>query len=436
MFMAVMLWLGFWLKLTIHLSLGYPFSEPVGIFKSSIDAWDGVLTAATLGGFGVLAGRLLYTVFRQPSTIRTAKLEFNPPVWYSEKRRAFWALLLICAVFIAAANGIYGIQQAGLVPRTVLPWPLNAVIYWLLSYGFAIAVATLLWWDICLGRKINWVIYVVLIEGVLSAISLLSRASYIFHVFPQLLVFLKNKVKFREFSRKHIVLLLFSAIVLLMISLRGVNALRAYYYSGAPIAFFEAEDKGASQGMGVLYGKYFSRMGLFILQTSQFAIDRWVGVEGVMAVHSYPEKSWSLFSRQLTEKSEIGRSSIYQEICMAHYRFMNLAKYQFSSLPGPIAFLYSSGFLWMVFVGIAALTLFVLASENLVFYLTTNPFMSALWGGAAANAVMQMGVAPIGLLKFFLIMLLGIVTVRVIQSNWLSKCLCGVKCLRISRVRD
>ena len=34
-FLAVMLWLGFWVKLTAHLILDYPYAEPVGNFDGS-----------------------------------------------------------------------------------------------------------------------------------------------------------------------------------------------------------------------------------------------------------------------------------------------------------------------------------------------------------------------------------------------------------------
>lgn len=40
LFLTVFLWLGFWLKLTIHTVLSYPFVEPVGSFLGGAGAWD------------------------------------------------------------------------------------------------------------------------------------------------------------------------------------------------------------------------------------------------------------------------------------------------------------------------------------------------------------------------------------------------------------
>ena len=49
-FFVVMLCLVFWLKLTVHLLVDYPFGEPVGFFDGTPAAWGKVLLAATVGG--------------------------------------------------------------------------------------------------------------------------------------------------------------------------------------------------------------------------------------------------------------------------------------------------------------------------------------------------------------------------------------------------
>lgn len=397
LFLAVMLWLGFWLKFTVHLLLAYPFVEPVGQFAPTPSSWDKVLLIASVGGGGLMAGRLLYSVGRYPSTIRNFSLMPSPPEWYVSARRWLWFALIMFSICLAAANMVYGIAQSGLVPRTILIWPLNAVTYWLHSYGISFVVATFLFWDICLG-KISWSVYGMLIEGFVSGVSILSRATYVFHTIPQLVVLIQNRTSLAELSKKNMLVFAVAFVVLLFASLHVVNGLRNHYYSGLPIDISFVD-----------------------LLPGGFVVDRWVGLEGVMAVVAYPEKGWKLFVQALLERREIGKSSLYQEICLAHYRSMDMSKFQFASLPGPVAFFYFTGKLWMVFLGMVVIAVLVTASERLVDYLLANPLMNAIWGGFAASMASQMGVAPVGMLVFIFEMACGIIMIRVFQSQFFSE---------------
>lgn len=412
-FLSTMLWLGFFGKLTAHLCLGFTFVEPVGYFQSSQASWDQVLLVATLGGGGILTSRLIYALLCRQSSMLADEAHIFVPDWYSVIRRGLWVCLMTSCLVIALVNAVFGIQQAGLVPRTILFFPMNALIYWLLSYGLALAVASLLWWDVCQQRKLSWVIYAVLVEGVISSISILSRATYVFHVVPQLAALLKNRGKVISFSAKHILLLSVICIVLLFVSLRGVNLLRGHYYSGEETGiedFYRVKISSSS-----------------VLNASQFLIGRWVGVEGVMAIVDYPKKGSELFFRQLTERPIDGKVLAYQEISLAHYRFMDLSKFRFTSLPGPISFLYSSGSLLVVFFGMLILGILVMVSEYIIFRLTYNPIVVALWGGMAANAVAQMGVAPAGLIKYLSMMAGGVVAIYIVQSKIFSAWIFFVK---------
>src|SRR5665811_1976159 len=65
LFFVVMLWLGFWLKKTVHMLLGETYSmygntEAVGHFVGSGAAWDATLWVAIAAGMGVLFGRMLF----------------------------------------------------------------------------------------------------------------------------------------------------------------------------------------------------------------------------------------------------------------------------------------------------------------------------------------------------------------------------------------
>ena len=412
LFLVVMLWLGFWFKLTVHLLADYPYVEPTGFFVGTPTAWDEVLWVAIIGSLGVMAARLLYSMTGEPTVMLAQGGGFKAPAWYMGVRKRMWAGLVFVCVGLAIVNASLGILQVGLVPRTVLLWPLNAVISWLIGYGLTFGVATLLWWDISLGRRITVTVYVVLIEAFASTISLLSRGAYIFHSIPQFFALYKNSELLSGWARKNTFAVIGVFVVLFAISNPLVNKLRDYYYSNVVFSWY-----GASA-------------------LAKFAVDRWIGLEGVMAVSAYPKKSGDLFMRGLMERGEIGKSTIYQEVCQSHYRFADMQKFQFASLPGAVGFLYFTGYLWAVALGMLVLVLLVLGSEGLILRYTSNPLLAALWGGMAAGTVAQMGTAPRGLLINFFMMSCGIAAICFIQSEWFSKMLQKLGALRTMKSCD
>ena len=145
------------------------------------------------------------------------------------------------------------------------------------------------------------------------------------------------------------------------------------------------------------------------------AVDRWVGVEGVMVASSYPDKSAELFLRALTEHSKSDESSLYQKMSNSVYQDSDMSKYRFASLPGAVAFFYFSGSLWLVLFGMCGLVLLMLFAEQLTHYLTGNELLCALFGMNAANAVAQLGVAPRQLLIHFGMIVTAIIFVWIIQ---------------------
>lgn len=415
LFLVAMLWLGFWLKLTVHLLVDYPFNESIGLFDKSASAWDEVLLVATMGGIGVLLGRIIYRLVACPGSSMLANqggVKPIVPVWYPATRTWMWACLMFVCVGLAIINASLGILQIGLVPSTILLWPLNAVISFLIGYGLTFLIATLLWWDIALGRNVSMVVYFVLLEAFTSTVTMFSRGAFIYHTIPPFLALYKNKNIVSGWSWKNIIAVSIAFFVLLAISFPLVNTLRGYYYSDVvPVSLF---------GSDKLSDKLSDKTSVL----AKFAIDRWVGVEGVMVVSAYPKKGVDLFARSIMERREIGKDTLYSEMSRpAYFGVVDKSKFQFSEIPGAIALLYYASQLWVVALGMIVLVLAVLASEGLVFRFTSNPLLSALWGGAAANAVAQMGGGAMSLLFYFFSLFCGIAAICFVQSKFFSRML-------------
>jgi len=405
LFLVVFLWLGFWLKLTVHMIFDYPYGEPIGSFDGTAAAWDGVLRVAIVASIGVVVGRLLYGLAGRKSTMLIPEGGLRAPVWYPVIRKWLWLSVLTATVGLAIVNAVYGILQIGLVPRTILLWPLNAAIAWMVSIGSAMGIATLLWWDISLRKNISLPVYAILAEALFSTISLLSRGVYIFHTIPQMLSLYKNRPILVRISRKKAILIAVAFVGLFVISISAVTILRNYSYSNVPLDFNSAKGLiSSSQGVGA----------------ARFIVDRWIGLEGVMAVQSYPKKGGAIFLEAMTEKREIGKVTLYQEVCKSSYRYTDTSKWQFASLPGAAAFLYYSGSLWVVMLGMVAFALLVLFSENLIFVLTANPLLCTMYGLTAANNVAQFGIAPRQAGPYFFMIFCGILAIWFVQSRLFS----------------
>ncbi|MBT8558148.1 hypothetical protein G6712_04075 [Polynucleobacter paneuropaeus] len=426
LFLVVFLWLGFWFKLTASLLLSawfpFVFEEPIGNFNFSVDAWDQVLWIAIWASIGVILGRFLYGLFRL-KTLGDA-VGAKAPLWYPAVRIWLWAAVLLVTVGVAIFNIFYGIHQIGIVPRAILQWPLNALINWMLNLGSALAISVLIWWDTEEKKNITLPLFAILGEAFLSAVSIISRSTFLFHTIPQMLSLSSRKEISRRYSRRQILLFISTFAVLFLMSIAAVSFMRDYQYAGSKSTPLPAPYSATDSSVHTLKPIPVEASTQPVKETSSFRltlirqllINRWIGIEGVMAVSSYPKKSGALFWEMLTEKREAGKVSAYQLISNSGYQSTD-DRYQFASLPGAIAFLYYSGSMEVVMLGMALLTLIMLMLERAIFALTKNPLVCSLFGITAANTVAQFGITPRQDIPFFLMIILTAIIIYFVQSK-------------------
>jgi hypothetical protein len=410
LFLAIFLWLGFWFKLTVHTILGYHYIEPIGSFNGTAAAWNEILWVAIVASIGVIGGRIFYEFVRGRSTVVMRNDRFKAPGWYLAIRKWLWIIIMVVAGGVVIFNAVYGIHQIGLAPRTILMWPLNAVIAWMLNIGLATGIATLLWWDISLKKNISLPIYAILIEGFLTSVSVLSRGVYIGHVIPQLFALYKNKKTLIGASLIKGIFIAVIFIGLFIVSQSVVYTLRTYLYQN---------DHDFSAKILLDKSIYQMRGGVF-RTILQLAVDRWVGLEGVMAIQSYPKKGNVFFLDGIKEKREIGKVTLYQGVSKSNYQEIS-SIFQFANLPGAVAFLYYSGSLWVVMLGMGAFSLLILLIEWVVDILTANPLLCSLIGFGVANDVVQFGLAPRQNVPYFFMVFCSVLFIWFVQSRRLGK---------------
>ena len=495
MYLAVFLWLGFWTKLVAHLLLDYEYIEPIGVFSGSTGEWDQVLWVSTIACLGVIIGRFLYAILN----FKVADDNHNNnvyPEWYPTIRIKVWALFIVIVILATVSNTVLGINQIGLSPRTILPWPLNALISWIVSIGGVMGLTTLIWWDISLKKGVYPALFAITIEAFISSISLFSRGVFIFHSIPQFIALYKNKL-LDNFSKKRLAIVGCFILIFFVLSLAIVSVLRANFYSQdgittttksqislnrlevlkggiarvkklirqggdhkAHLAELLIEQEGLqmkvsnstsdfrlklikenedtreipdsindknviidhqvqfdriNESVALKEFYYQLTQGVF-LKVLALSVDRWVGLEGVMAVVSYPNKGRALIIDTFIEKRTPGEVTRYQEIANSKYQWVDSNVWQFASLPGAVAFLYFSGSFWIILFGMILFAFLVQFLEFLIYKGTRNPILCSLLGVSLANYVAQFGIAPAQGSVYLLMIFVGVLTIAIVQN--------------------
>jgi hypothetical protein len=390
-FLAVFLWLGFWLKFVAHLLIGYAYLEPIGYFKSTSDNWDAVLIVSTVGALGVMLARLFFSRFFGRQVLLQSANNLKQPCWYPSLRPWLWVGVVVFAIFIFLVNSVLGVYQLGPMPLA-LPWPLTGLMGWVMGFGLPLLIFTMVRWDHLAnkGWKISYA--VVLGEGLISSLSSFSRATYLFHTLTYLLVLYTKRIAGKQVRKRVKVSILAIWLLLFATSLSGVMMLRYNDSANISVTISNKYKSNGEVGDEVLKVSLGISVAEIAKAISRLAVDRWIGMEGVMAVSAYAPKGVELFQEAVKERRERGKFDLYtKEISKVNVAAIDATKVQYATLPGAMAIFYLTGSLLWVLLGMFVLISLMLASERVVFFLTNNPYLCAFWGMSIAQTVASLG---------------------------------------------
>lgn len=442
LFLTVFLWLGFWLKLVMSLIFEKPLTEAFGQFNSSPASWDEVLWIVNAAFLAVLCSRIIIFRFFKINTI-FFQTQTSPPAFYVQYRKPLGVLALLSIIILAGLNTVYGVHQVGLLPRTIFPWPLNALISFALNIGLAMMISCLLYWEVLLNGKSKFYTFLSIFEGFVVSASMLSRSIFIFRLLPLMLVSLYNQLW--EKLRKNVPLIIALGLFLVL-SISITTIFRAYLFptqdmlkekdqritrleviegglervkilieKGEPqqqhLHELQKEQQRLQEEIRVAHQKNSSNF--FKKMQSSFMSDlkkelqykalvriynllagRFVGLEGVMTLQAYEQKSFTTFSQALTEKRSADTVTFYQKISNSNYQDADTNVWQFASLPGAIAFFYYSGSILIVILGMMFFTFLIIFFESFIFKFTGNSFLCGLLGLSVAHLIAQFGITP------------------------------------------
>jgi hypothetical protein len=383
-FLAVFFCLGFQSKFIIHILFGQPFIEPTGLFNGSVQQWDAALIASASAAAGIFTARILHLAYlRYKSNGGNETLVI--PWLYIHYRKSLWLLTLVAILIIAIWNKNAAIYQIGVNPKVALPLHLNVLFAWLINWGFALWLACLVYWEQKYKLKSTWTIPVaVIFEGAAMGISSLSRSAYLFHALAGLIPWVIAAGRHRLLLISYGVA---SFIAVLALTLYTVQILRADAFLPTPAAQIVVVDGKLTEDTSAMQLQAVANRGYMVGEISTLFFSRWTGLEGILAVSSYPSKGFQLFKDGLKEDPRRGLDSIYQKIAGSKYKHSE--DFTFLTLAGIASIFYYSDSFTLVFFGMILVALLILFIEVAAKKMTNNPHILSIAGIAMAYTITQ-----------------------------------------------
>jgi len=336
--------------------------------------------------------------------------------YYQKYRRPVLGLFLALFIIIAVTNVVFGIYQRGTIPRTILPFGLSGIYAWLLLFGLASISAVILDCEFRSEKNPYVVSILSILECFFSSVSMLSRGMVLNG--GSLIIGMIDNAKRRFIVPSPgfflIVVVVFGS--LFVFSIFPVNYIRSYVIVSST-AKAEARLPQELKSKEFKSAKSLTRQGnvpepapmshdqaalnsralrLMVKTTKQLMFDRWVGMEGIMAVSSYPGLGWNLWNRVWRERYSHSGTSMYDlTFIESPYLQVDMTEHHFVSLPGILAFFYYPGSYPFLFMSMLLLGFLGAGIELFVYRLSGgNIILCSLMAQVVAYRYAHFGYAP------------------------------------------
>jgi hypothetical protein len=447
-FLAIFLFLGFWAKFVAHQWFRYPYIEPVGDFAQRPEQWDRALAAATAAAVGVALFRVAqlgWLRHRAGKTVLPASMpNMDVPAWYRHAPGWTWAGLTAAVLLFYLANYHYAFFVTGVNARVVLPFKLNAIFAWTAYCGIAMLVMLLADWEQQRRPdRLGPLVIALSALGVLMSASMSSRASALFVFGALAMACLAHRriapsrwwrnggwkwlpVMAAAFAAS---LVAVSAIRLTLYKVVDPNAPAAAAVPPAqvsndaralpppgvpadpvaapqadaptvsPVAPPSAPAESATAASPdeatptvtvapVVQQRLQMTPSNMLRQVMLLTIDRWIGMEGMLAMASSDRLGTPLLREGLTEDPARGVNAVFQRI--AHSVYVYQPDFTYLTLPGFAVVLYYGGSLLVVCLGMFVVCALICWLDGLALRATGSRLLTAWVGLLLANAVCQM----------------------------------------------
>ena len=403
-FFGVFLWLGFWFKFSFIIIFykGYHFRESVSSFYDSANnrliLIDETLLISSLAFIAYLLACYTKDKFISFVNLKNNHIKyFRNNTTFFKLQKYIIPMFVFFIVFVVFFNLDKLIYQRGMISQSNYNYFINGSIKWLLLFGFSSIFSILIYYNIFKKRNLYFLSFISLIEVSISNISYLSRGS----IFNSLSIFYgiykSNKTFKLNLSIKYFVIYFIAILIFFFATVSTVNFLRTYYYvssdDGMKIKYENKSLKIYSNKDQKQIEERYNNLPRAIEEFGSLAVNRWVGIDAMVAVTSHQDKSINLFIDSLKENYDPTKGPFYERIIQQKKLNIHSNIYGIVT-PGIFAFLFYSGSIFFLFISIYIIILTSLYFENYLLKKTNNPIFCSIIMQVIAYRLIHFGYLP------------------------------------------
>lgn len=401
--MAFYLTMGFFLKLNISLFMGAHYYETLFMGPTiSTSVLDMALKVSSTAFFAILIAHSFFHCFiYKKSSDKLIALDFIY-ILYQKYKKIILLFLIFFVFFANYSNYYFEIYTKGGI-NTYNFFIANLYKYFI-SIGFIFFILYLLLIDLFKKNKFSWeFIYLIFFENMLSSISQISRAMILTSSSIILGIYRHCKINNLRLNLKLFFLSISMLLILFSISFYTVSHLRNEKFTN--IKLNQKSQAGHIQDNSLIGNSNFVKF--MDNDIKPMLVDRWIGIEGVIAVCSSTKLSWNFFLLSLEEKNVRGLSFYDRNFINSPYKDSNFEEKQFVTLSGFIAYFFYSGSFLILFFAILLLSLIGFFVEWYSLALTNyNYIIASFVSNLLVYRFVNFGYMPLNTIQYIVIILI------------------------------
>jgi len=380
--------------------------------------YDKGLMISCLSIFAFFLSSQLINYFDRKFNISKNNKNLESNEFYEKKRKYILIIYPIIILVICLFNFKFSIFQRGIVYNGQVPW-IRPLFAWLLLFGLTAFSTLLIFFE--LKRKnnnIKIVLFLSILEPFFSSLSSISRGS-IFNSSALIAPLVKKLNKLNIF---YLISLISFSSLLFVTSLYVIFDIRhdRFITIDTKTNITKSELKNLREEI--------HKPSVILNSYGNLLINRWVGISEIILVANSNKTGINFFKQSFLEKQSDNTISYYDKAIINNYLDTNFQKFNHTSVPGLISFLYFSNNLLIVFFGCFLFSLICLILELISYKLSSqNYFFSSLIGHILAFRLIHFGVYPIETYKILFAIFLTIF-ISYITSKFFLKTKINIKC--------
>lgn len=406
--LSIFLWLGFFYKLCVILVFKTIIPEGAGAFNYDGNDYDKLLIFSYFGISSFLVSSILINSYFKTNNLKWEPVNSKLALFYIKNKNIIYLSFLTLIIFVGFTNFFTGYYQKGLLPNFEINFLLGNFIKWMLLFGLTSISCLLIEYDLKIFKNISAVVlFLFFFELVVTNLSLLSRAMiftgaavlfstyfncsknidkkinnslllnfFILFVIFSFLIFPINKIRQHLFvDAKYMIKEKAQSILLEGAKTDDLNKIVENNISNEKKLKIISEkiERKIKKKQNLDFKENFERI-IFVIK------NRFVGLDGMAAVTSYPENNFNLLLNGLKEKFDSNKYGFYQRTFVIPFEAAEYKiTYDRSSerhygiiIPGILSFLSYPGSLMFLIVSVIIVHCFCSSIEILSRKFTNN----------------------------------------------------------------